>query len=58
MTATYALIDAIRTLRKERGLPFEQARDESIEHFKRMGYELPSWAKRKHDRYPGPRGGA
>jgi hypothetical protein len=41
------LIDAIRTLRKERGLPLEQARAEAIAFFIRKGLPLPEWAKKK-----------
>ena len=45
MTPPYTLIEAIRTLRTERDWPFEQARDAAIEQFRRLDYELPSWAR-------------
>jgi hypothetical protein len=35
------LLDAIRTLRKERDLPFTLALDEAIRHFVAKGIELP-----------------
>jgi hypothetical protein len=41
------LIDAIRTLRKERGLTFEQARDEAVAFFIKKGLPVPKWAKSK-----------
>lgn len=41
------LIDAIRTLRKERGLSFEEARTEAIALFIKKGLPLPEWAKPK-----------
>lgn len=34
-------IDAVRTLRKERGIGFEEARDLVIEHFKNNNIPLP-----------------
>ena len=40
------LLDAIRTLRKERGLPFEEARDQAIAFFARKKLPIPDWAKR------------
>jgi hypothetical protein len=39
------LLDAIRTLRKERDLPFTLALDEAIRHFVAKGIELPLWAQ-------------
>ena len=41
------LIDAIRTLRKERGLSFEQAKSEAIAFFLKKGLPLPEWAQPK-----------
>ena len=35
------IIDAIRTLRKERGMTYEDARDKAIEHFREKGLPIP-----------------
>ena len=44
------ILDAIRTLRKERGISFEQARSLAIEHFKKTGREVPESILRLHER--------
>jgi hypothetical protein len=40
------LLDAIRTLRKEKDMTFEQARDHAIAFFVKKQLPLPEWAKR------------
>jgi molybdenum cofactor biosynthesis enzyme len=36
------LIDAIRTLRKEKGMTFEQAKEVAILHFQATGRDIPA----------------
>lgn len=38
------ILDAIKTLRKERGLSFDQAKGEAIAFWDRKGWPLPTWA--------------
>ena len=46
MVPPYTLIEAIKTLRQERGWTLDMARDEAIRQFISKGYDLPEWAKR------------
>ena len=41
------LIDAIRTLRKEKDMTFEQAKATAIAFFKAKGLPLPTWAQKQ-----------
>lgn len=52
MKPPYTLIDAIRTLRREKGLDFRVARDRAIEEFIKRGYDLPSWAVTQYKYIP------
>jgi hypothetical protein len=40
------LINAIRTLRKEKDMTFEQAKECAVAFFVKKGWPLPVWAER------------
>ena len=37
----YTFIEAVRTLRKERGLSYEEAKRQAFKHFDAKGYAVP-----------------